>query len=269
MNPPVSLQSSRSPLVVKLGGSALADSRPILADVGALWHAGHQVVVVHGGGPTVTDWLSRLGIEATFKRGLRVTTPEALDVVIAVLAGLINKQLVGSLLQTDIRAVGLSGVDGALIQAHVSDSSLGQVGEIEAIDTAVIESLLSHGFLPVVATSAVNMSKDAGGPLLNVNADSAAARIAAALGADALIYLSDIPGVLDAEGQLIPHLSGREAKDLLSGETITGGMIPKLESMLDALDRVGTVHILDGRQPGALASVLTESPQGTVILGES
>ncbi len=269
MNPPASSQSSRSPLVVKLGGSTLGESRPILDDVGALWRAGQQLVIVHGGGPTVTDWLARLDIEAPFSRGLRVTTPEALDVVIAVLAGLVNKQLVGSLIQAGIRAVGLSGVDGALIQAHVSDPSLGQVGEIEAIDTAVLESLLSHGFLPVVATGAVNPSKEGAGPILNVNADTAAARIAAALGADALIFLSDVPGVLNAEGQLIPRLSRGATTDLLAGDTITGGMIPKLESMLEALDRVSAVHILDGRRPGALASILSESPQGTVILGES
>ena len=244
--------SASGPMVlIKIGGSTLGTNDTTLADIVDLQRRGARPVIVHGGGKIITEWLERQGIRPRFIRGLRVTDERTLDVVVAVLTGLVNKSIVGDILSLGGRAVGLSGVDGGILRAENDRPELGNVGRVIAVDPSTIVELVSAGSIPVVAPVALNAS--ASGPsMLNVNADLAAGEIAAALGADRLIMLTDVPGVLDSSSRLIPRLTERQARGLLDSRIVAGGMIPKLEACIAALRTVSMAHIVDGRRPHVL-----------------
>jgi acetylglutamate kinase len=252
------------PTVVKLGGSTLGAHDTSLRDIAGAWREGCPLVVVHGGGATVSAWLERAGIAPRFARGLRVTDAATLDVVVAVLAGLVNKQIVAELAALGARAVGLSGADGGMLQARRYDDELGFVGQIERVDAGALRDLLRAGHLPVVAPIAIEGGA-ASGQLLNTNADTAAGEVAAALGAERLVLLTDVAGVLDAQKRLLPRLSAGEARALIVDGTAGGGMIPKLEAALRAASAGCTTRIIDGTVDGALARALRGDDVGTTV----
>jgi acetylglutamate kinase len=232
--------------VVKFGGSLLSDDgarRGFLKDAAALAKK-RALVLVHGGGPEINAALDRMGVKSMWVNGRRVTDEEAMGVVEMVLSGQVNKRLVGELSRLGVKAVGLSGRDGGLMTAKpVPD--LGRVGTPSKVDPSVLKTLLADGFLPVVSS----VASGPGGEALNVNADEAAAALAAALKAERLIYLTDVPGVLDAAKNTIPVVKTRkDLEGLIASGVITGGMIPKTRSCREAIKKgVGEVDIVDGR----------------------
>jgi acetylglutamate kinase len=239
-------------VVVKLGGSALGSHDTTIADVATCHQLGIRVVLVHGGGNAISSWLKRVGIQPRFVNGLRVTDEETLEIVVMTLAGQVNKSLVAELQRKGGRAIGISGLDGALLQARVRDPELGRVGDVETVDLAALRAIVDAGFIPVVAPVALG---DDGQPL-NVNADTAAAEVASALGAERAIFLTDVPGVLGGDGRLLAELTEAEVADLIAEKVIHGGMIPKVEACLRALDGARSSHIVDGRLPHALIGEL-------------
>lgn len=252
-------------VVVKLGGSTLGAHDTSLADVALLQRLGVRVTVVHGGGAGISAWLKRIGLEARFVRGLRVTDAPTLEVACMVLAGKINKELVSQLLALGAPAVGLSGADGGLLRARQRDPELGFVGEVTAVDPALLNALLSAGFLPVVAPLAVS---DAG-QLLNVNADTAAGDVARGLGAERVVFLTDVPGVAGADGRTLARLTAAEVHALIASGVIHGGMIPKVEACLHALQGARAAQIVDGRVAhGLLRALLASDGGGTSITAE-
>lgn len=255
-------------VVVKIGGAALEDDAlrtRFAEDVILLDWVGVHVVVVHGGGKQINAMLDRVGIVPRFEHGLRVTDPPTLEVVEMVLAGSMTQRLVRLIDHLGGAAVGLSGADGGLARARVTDPALGLVGEVTSIDRTVIDRLLAD-FIPVIAPIATD---DGGGPL-NVNADVFAARLAQALDAEKLVMLTDTPGVLDASGALIPTLTARTAEELIARGVITGGMIPKVDNALAALAAgVHKVHVIDGRLEHALLlEIFTRDGVGTQMITE-
>jgi acetylglutamate kinase len=248
--------------VIKLGGSTLGAHDTSLRDIARSRRDGKSIVVVHGGGATVSGWLSRAGIEARFVRGLRVTDEASLEIVVAVLAGLVNKSLVSELSALGAPAIGLSGADSLILQARRFDEELGFVGEIVRVNPYAIEELLRLGHLPVIAPIAIEADS---GQLLNTNADTVAGEIAAALKAQRLVFLTDVAGVLDAEKRLLPLLSADEARRLIADGVAGGGMIPKLEAAVIAAAAGAATRIVDGTRPGALAQALAGEDQGTTI----
>lgn len=259
--------SNRCEIVVKIGGSTLGGGDTSLDDIARLRAEGRGVVVVHGGGATITEWLARIGIEATFVRGLRVTDEPSLDVVIAVLAGLVNTRLVAGLQERGAPAVGLTGVDGALLRATPASADLGRVGEVRRVDAAIATALLAVGAVPVIAPIAVEVDSEdrLTGGTLNVNADTAAGAIAAALGAERLVFLTDVPGIKDGDGAVLGSVSAREAERFIESGTIGGGMIPKARAALAAHTNGAATRIIDGREPGALLRALAAADFGTTI----
>ena len=253
-------------IVVKIGGNALGPEDTTFRDLVALQKQGVWPVVVHGGGPMISKWLDQLGVESTFVRGLRVTNEEALDVVTAVLCGLVNTRIVAAIGEAGGRGVGLSGADGAVIAAEVKDPELGRVGEVASIQTDLITGLLHHDFIPVF--SPVSVDANDTGKLLNVNADSVAGALAGALEADRVIFMTDVPGVLGADGELLDTLTEARARELIDEGVITGGMIPKVTACLNALAHARAAQIIDGRAPNALRDAL-ERNTGTRIAQET
>lgn len=249
--------------VVKLGGSTLGEHDTSLRDIAQARRDGRSIVVVHGGGATINAWLARAGIEARFVRGLRITDAASLEVVVAVLAGLVNKQLVAELSALGAPAIGISGADSLILQARRFDDDLEYVGEIVRVNPYAIEELLRLGHLPVIAP--VTIEAD-GGQLLNTNADTAAGEIAAALRAERLVFLTDVEGVLDGERRLLPKLRLPEARGLIASGVAGGGMIPKLEAAVRAASAGAATLIVDGTQPRALARVFAGEDQGTTIV---
>ncbi len=260
------MTSEPRPTVVKIGGSTLGHTDTTLDDVASLQRRGLRPVVVHGGGQVISQWMERSGTVARFIRGLRVTDDATLEVVVAVLAGLVNKQLVATLQGLGCKAVGLSGADGELLQARVMDDEVGSVGEVTNVEAGVVEGVLAMGAVPVVAPVAISEPAEGGGPraLLNVNGDSAAGALAAALGAERLVFLTDVEGVMDGSHRVIPRLLPEQERALIESGVAGGGMIPKLEACLSALPRVEVARIVDGRQPHALVECL-DSTLGTVV----
>ena len=251
--------------VVKLGGSTLGAHDTSLHDIASAHRDGRRIVVVHGGGATISAWLARMGIEAKFVRGLRVTDAASLDVVVAVLAGVVNTQLVAELGAFGAPAIGLTGADAGVLQAHRYDDSLGFVGKIERINPAPIADLLGRGYLPVVAPIAIDTSGLASSQLLNTNADTAAGQIAAALGASRLVFLTDVDAVLDADNRPLAHLTPNEAIALIASGAAAGGMIPKLEAATRAAITGCATNIVNGTTAGALARVLAGETLGTTV----
>ena len=249
-------------IVVKLGGSALGSHDTTLEDVVICQRLGIRVVLVHGGGTAISGWLKRIGKQPRFVRGLRVTDDETMDLVVMTLAGQVNKQLVAEIQRHGGRAIGICGVDGAMLRARQLDPDLGRVGEVQAVDLEPLTALTSSGYIPVVAPIALGED----GRALNLNADTAAAELAAALRAEKAIFLTDVPGVLDADGRLISELSDGQTKALIAEKVISGGMIPKVEACLRALAGVKRSHIIDGRVAHALIGELfTDRGVGTMI----
>ncbi|TFH36352.1 MAG: acetylglutamate kinase [Dehalococcoidia bacterium] len=254
-------------VVIKIGGSTLGHGDTSLADMVALHARGTRVIVVHGGGAEISRWLSRLGLESQFVDGLRVTGPEELRVVAAVLAGLVNKMLVAQLVENGGKAVGVSGADGELARAAVTNPALGHVGEITVVDPHLLNTLLAGDFIPVV--SPVCLGTVSGHEvLLNVNADDVAAEVAVAVGASSLVYLTDVPGILDSTGQVIAHVAAQEIEPLINGGVIRGGMIPKARACMRASRGVPRTRIIDGTATHALLREDDPDPGGTTIVTE-
>ena len=256
-------------VVVKYGGSAMEDEalkKAVMGDVVLLTLVGVKIVLVHGGGPEISATLKKLGKESVFIDGLRVTDKETVDVVQMVLAGKVNKGLVNLIQNVGGRAVGISGMDGHLIEAQMLDEKLGYVGEIVAIHPEPIKDLLEKGYIPVVST----IGCDKSGNIYNINADTAAAYIAGALEAESLINMTDTVGVLaDANDpqSLIPLLSLSDIPKLQESGVVTGGMIPKLECCAHAVEKgAKRAFIIDGRVPHAiLIEMLTDEGIGTMV----
>lgn len=258
-------------VVVKYGGNAMVNSQlkqQVMEDLVLLWLIGVKVVLVHGGGPEINELMQRLGKKAEFVDGLRVTDKETVDIVQMVLAGKVNKTLVNLLEMNGGKAMGISGMDGRLIEASVKDARLGFVGEITKINICPVVDLLEKGYIPVIST----IGCDKQGNAYNINGDTAAAYIAGALTAERLIMMTDIAGVLrdkDDPSTLIPDLTVAEAEQLKADGVIAGGMIPKVDCCVEAIhEGVKNVVIMDGRVPHAiLMELLTDEGAGTMVSG--
>ena len=256
-------------VVVKYGGNAMINEtlkQQVMEDIVLLWLIGVRIVLVHGGGPEINDLMDRLGKKPEFVNGLRVTDKETMDIVQMVLAGKINKTLVNLLEMKGGKAVGLSGMDGRLLQCAVKDERLGFVGEIQKVHINPVTDLLDNGYIPVVST----VGCDKSGNAYNINGDTAAAYIAGALNAENLIMMTDIAGVLqdkDDPSTLIQEISQDDLPALYESGVISGGMIPKVECCATALKRgVKNVVIMDGRVPHSiLMELLTDEGAGTMV----
>ena len=259
-------------LVVKYGGNAMINDQlkeQVMEDIVLLWLIGVKIVLVHGGGPEINELMNKLGKQAVFVDGLRVTDKETVDIVQMVLAGKVNQSLVAFLDSKGGKAMGISGIDGGLLQATVKDERLGFVGAITKVNIAPVLDLLEKGYIPVVST----VAGDDNGNVYNINGDTAAARIAGALGAERLIMMTDIDGILkdkDDASTLIPNLTINEANQLKKQGVISGGMIPKVDCCIDAINHgVKNVIIMDGRVPHSiLMETLTDEGAGTMISGD-
>jgi acetylglutamate kinase len=248
-------------VVVKIGGSIGQDGTA-LEDVVTLQRLGVKPVIVHGGGPLISEWQGRMGLEPKFVDGRRYTDELTLDLARMVLIGKVNSDLVAYLGSLGARAVGLSGIDGGMIRARLRDPKLGLVGEVIGVDLTALRALSAAGYLVVVAPAAV----DANGQPLNVNADSIAGDLARALEAEKLVFFTDVDGVLDADGSILSTLSVEQARELIASGQVRGGMIPKVEACVRALDTVPRAHVLDGRVRHALLRELfTDAGVGTMI----
>jgi len=256
-------------VLIKYGGNAMQTESlkmQVMEDIALLWLIGVKVVLVHGGGPEISQTMKALGKEAVFVDGLRVTDEETMDIVQMVLAGKVNKSLVNLIQTKGGHAVGVSGVDGGIIEAQVKDPRLGLVGKITKIRTQPIEDLLEKNYIPVIST----IASDRQGNTYNINGDTAAAHIAGALGAERMFLMTDIAGILrdkDDPDTLIPHVTTTEAKALQEEGIISGGMIPKVECCIEALEHgVKNVVIMDGRTPHSiLMELLTDEGAGTMV----
>ncbi len=258
-------------IIVKYGGNAMISEElklQVMEDLVLLWLIGVKPVLVHGGGPEISDMLKKVGKKSEFVDGLRVTDKETAEIVQMVLAGKINKQLVNLLGEFGGNAVGISGIDGHLIEAKVKDERLGFVGEITNVNVQPILDLIEKEYIPVVST----VGCDSEGNVYNINADTAASYIAGAMKAERLITMTDIPGILrdvNDPDSIIKRVTTEEARQLFADGVISGGMIPKVECCIEAIEKgVRRVTILDGRVPHALLlELLTDEGAGTLVKG--
>lgn len=256
-------------VVVKYGGNAMINEtlkQQVMEDIVLLWLIGIKVVLVHGGGPEISEMMKKIGKEAVFVDGLRVTDSETMDIVQMVLAGKVNKTLVTLLEMKGGKAIGISGMDGRTIEAKIKNEKLGFVGEITNVNPKTIEDMLEKGYVPVISTIAC----DKQGNIYNINGDTAAAHIAGALNAERLIMMTDIDGILrdkDDPTTLIHEITIEEAQKLYEKNIITSGMIPKVECCIEAIHKgVQNVVILDGRVPHSiLMELLTDEGAGTLF----
>jgi acetylglutamate kinase len=250
-------------VVIKLGGNAIEQARDeTLLDIVLLRYVGMQPLIVHGGGPEITALSERLGLKSEFKNGLRITDEKTMEVVKMVLTGKVSPDLVATIHRLGGQAVGMSGEDGPTIIAEPLDESMGFVGRVTQVNKEPITALLGRGYIPVIAS--IGLGYD--GHAYNINADTVAAEIAVTLKAAKVILLTDVPGVLGVDGQVVPVLSRDDARKRIDAGEVTGGMIPKLEACLRSLDGVPFAHIVDGRTPHALLlELFTESGIGTMV----
>lgn len=256
-------------VVAKYGGNAMTDpqlKKSVMQDILLLQLVGVKIILVHGGGPEISAMLKKLSIESHFENGLRVTDDDTMEVVQMVLAGKVNKSLAADLSALGGRAVGLCGIDGGLIKVHQKNEKLGHVGEIDEINTKILDDLLDGGFIPVISSIGID---DDGNPY-NINADTAAAKIAAALHAESMVVMSNINGVLrdkDDESSLISQMSLADAEELKKSGIIAGGMIPKVDCCTNAVkEGVKKVFIINGEIPHAiLIELLTDEGLGTMF----
>ena len=257
-------------VAVKYGGNAMVSEelkKQVMKDIALLTTCGVRIVLIHGGGPEISAGLKKIGKETRFIDGLRVTDKETMDVVQMVLAGKVNKSLVGLLEEEGVRAIGLSGLDAGLIRAETRDPELGYVGRITGVDVRVVRDLLDAGYVPVIST----IAGDEEGNVYNINADTAASWIAGAIGAERLFMMTDIDGILrdkDYPSSLIPCIDIKDAVRLFDEGVISGGMIPKVECCIDAILRgVERVIVMDGRVPHSiLMEILTNEGAGTMVM---
>lgn len=256
--------------VIKIGGATLGSHDTAIEDIVTLQEQGNPPVVVHGGGKLITDWLKKQGVETKFVRGERVTDLPTLEVATAVLAGLVNKDIVAAINLHGGRAVGISGVDGSLLEGRVAEPEKGFVGTAAGVQPGVLEALLDAGFVPVVAPIGMySEGRAEGDPMtLNFNADIAAGEIAAAIGATRLVFLTDVAGIQDEAGKVIPKLTPAEAQALVDSGVASGGMVPKVRACLTSLATAKTAGIIDGRQPHALLKEIEHGGGGTIIGAE-
>ena len=260
-------------VVIKYGGNAMINEQlkqQVMEDIVLLWLIGVKVVLVHGGGPEISDLMNRLGKKAEFVDGLRVTDKETVDIVQMVLAGKVNKTLVNLLEMKGGKAMGISGMDGRLIEAEVKDERLGYVGRVTKVHISPVLDLLEKGYIPVIST----IGCDKQGNAYNINGDTAAAYIAGALGAQRLIMMTDIDGILrdkDDPSTIIPQLTINEIEKLIVEGVISGGMIPKVDCCTEAIHKgVKNVVIMDGRVPHSiLMELLTDEGAGTMVMGDN
>lgn len=258
-------------IVIKIGGSTLGESDTALEDIVELQKRGLPIIVVHGGGKIITHWLSRLGVPTQFVHGERVTDKSGLEVVTAVLAGIVNKELVALINRLGGKAAGISGVDGASLQGIIKAPELGYVGTLIAVDTGLLGLLLANGFVPVVSSISFNIGENSGQAhsLLNVNADAAAGELASTMEAGKLIFLTDISGICDSSGNVISRISVDEAEALMKTGIASGGMIPKIRAAIRALEGCNLTRIIDGRVPHVLLKELEGNEGGTTIISNS
>ena len=257
-------------VVIKYGGNAMVNEelkQQVMEDIVLLWLIGVKVVLVHGGGPEISQTMKRLGKQAQFVNGLRVTDKETVEIVQMVLAGKVNKDLVNLLQTKGGHAIGLSGIDGGILEAVVKDEALGFVGEVTKVRTQPILDILEKNYIPVISTNA----SDRQGNAYNITGDTAAAYIAGALGAERMIMMTDIAGVMmdkDDPNSLIPNITVSQAEQLKEQGIISGGMIPKVDCCIEALNAgVDNVVIMDGRIPHSiLMELLTDEGAGTMVM---
>ena len=260
-------------IVVKIGGATFGRHQPTVLDISdvedivELQRRGQSMVIVHGGGELITEWLKKQQVTTQFIRGERVTDRPTLEVVVSVLAGLVNKELVASIYSRGGKAVGISGVDSALLEAKLREKELGYVGTVTKVNTDLLKALLNSGFIPVVAPISIHsVGKSDDEPLLlNVNGDTVAGEIAASLATERLIFLTDVAGIYDENNKLIPYLLPGEAEALLASGVASGGMIPKLRACLKALSTAKMASIIGGKTPHALIREIEEGNVGTTI----
>lgn len=260
-------------IVIKYGGNAMTDEllkSSFARDIVLLKQVGINPVVIHGGGPQIGGLLAKLGKESTFIQGMRVTDSETIDVVEMVLGGLVNKEIVALINKHGGRAVGLTGKDGGLIHARKlviegEHNDLGHVGEVQSIDPTIVATLDQSDFVPIIAP--IGVGRD--GAAYNINADTVAGKVASVLGAEKLMLLTNTPGVLDKQGQLLTGLNAKHIDRLIEDGTIEGGMLPKVACALDAVrSGVAKAHIIDGRvQHAVLLELLTDQGVGTLLTG--
>ena len=256
-------------VVIKYGGNAMVNEslkQQVMEDIVLLWLIGVKVVLIHGGGPEISAMMEKIGKVPQFIDGLRVTDKETIDIVQMVLAGKVNKDLVNLLQTKGGHAIGVSGIDGGILECQMKDEKLGYVGKITKVRAKPIEDILEKNYIPVVST----VASDRHGNSYNINGDTAAAHIAGALGAERLIMMTDIAGVLkdkDDPSTLIPEITVSEAKGLYDSGVISGGMIPKVDCCIDAIEHgVENVVIMDGRIPHSiLMELLTDEGAGTMV----
>jgi acetylglutamate kinase len=253
----------RQVVVIKIGGNAIGQRKDeTLLDLVLMRYVGMLPVLVHGGGSEITALSERLGLRAEFVNGLRVTDAATMDVVKMVLTGKVSPDLVATINRLGGQAVGMSGEDGPSIIAEELDPALGFVGRVVQVNPEPITAMLERGYIPVMAS--VGLGYD--GNAYNINADTVAAEVAVALGAAKLILMTDVPGVLDAAGQVVSELDRDSALAMIASGAVTGGMIPKLQACLRSLDAVSRAHVIDGRTPHSLLlELFTESGIGTMV----
>src|SRR5262249_8795277 len=253
-------------VVVKVGGNAMGGRKEeALLDLVLLRYVGMQPVLVHGGGQTITAMSERLGLEARFRNGLRVTDAATMDVVKMVLTGKVNPELVASINRLGGQAVGMSGEDGPCIVAEELDPELGLVGRVVQVNPEPITARIERSYIP----GGASVGQGSDGNAYNINADTVAAEVAIALGAAKLILMTDVPGVLDGDQRVLSELTRSAAERLIAAGQVSGGMIPKLEACLRSLDGVPSAHIIDGRTPHSLLlELFTEAGIGTMVTAE-
>jgi len=257
------LELKGNTVLIKIGGSTLGADDTSFADVAELQRTGARVVIVHGGGPETTSWMAKMGVRSEFVDGLRVTDEAGLSVATAVLAGLVNKRLVAELASHGVRALGLSGVDGSLVRGSVTKPELGFVAGVIDVDAGPLDAVLDAGYVPVISpigTAASNAAQ-----LLNINADTVAGAIAVAVDATHLIFLTDVDGILDANGRVLKRIPLGMAEGLMTSGVVKGGMIPKLDACIQAAVAGISAHIVNGTKPQALANCLDGTVPGTAV----
>ena len=247
------MKNSKNISVIKIGGSTLGEGDSTFEDIVTLFKKGWKIILVHGGGKEISNWINKQGIEPQFLDGLRVT----------VLSGKINAEIVSEFQNLGVNAVGISGSSG-ILKANKLDEKLGFVGEIVSCDTNLLNNLLDNGFLPIISPMA--LANDSVNQIYNTNADTAAGVIARELSADNIIFQTDVPGVFDSNRRVIPQMTKNQALDLIQSGIVQGGMIPKIKSCIDALNSVNVGRIIDGRDSGALLSAFTNGNIGTRIV---
>lgn len=250
-------------VVIKMGGSTFGATDTTYEDIVRISEMGIAPIVVHGGGADVNTWLDKLGIEAEFSKGLRITNADTLEVAIAVLSGLLNKKIVTAIQRAGGNAVGISGLDHATIIAKINDQALGLVGTVEEVNPTLLRIIMEQGIIPVI--SPISLTSFPEHQIVNVNADTIAGEIANYLTSDLVIFLTDVPGVLNKDGKVISNIYSDEVDALIENKIIVGGMIPKVQASVRAIHNTQMAKIVDGLRPHALIEAL-DGKSGTTIL---